>query len=138
MEVASAIAAVIAAQQMNSVSDGFMTAVLSGVSGIIAAVGGVLWGRRGVEKKLERRESEVRATVANELRTKILNDPLNVSPSFAEQNRAEHAELYGMVRKHEAQIAGLVERDISQEKLLDRMASQLDKLYDRIIGGKKK
>ena len=132
------LAAIIAATEMNSVSDGFMKAVLTGVAGIIAALGGVLWGKRGVEKKLEQRESEIRATVANELRTKILNDPLNVSPSFAEQNRAEHAELYGMVRKHEAQIAGIIERDVAQEKILDRMAAQLDKLYDRIIGGKKK
>ena len=135
MEVGAIIAT---AQQMNSVSDGFMTAVLSGVSGIIAALGGVLWGKRGVEKKLEQRESEVRATVANELRTKIMNDPLHVSPSFAEQNRKEHAELYEMVRKHEAKIAGLVEHDISLDKTLDRMATQLDKLYDKIIGGKKK
>ena len=131
-------AAIIAATEMNSVSDGFMTAVLSGVAGIIAALGGVLWGKRGVEKKLEQRESEIRATVANELRTKILNDPLNVSPSFAEQNRAEHAELYGMVRKHEAQIAGIIERDVAQEKILDRMAAQLDKLYDKLIGGNHK
>lgn len=135
MEVAAIIAA---AQQMNSVSDGFMTAVLTGVAGIIAALGGVLWGKRGVEKKLEQRESEVRATVANELRTKIMNDPLHVSPSFAEQNRKEHAELFEMVRKHEAKIAGLVEHDISLDKTLDRMATQLDKLYDKIIGGKKK
>lgn len=126
------------AQNLNTVSDGFMAAVMSGVSGIIAALGGVLWGKRGVEKKLEQRESEIRATVANELRAKVVNDPLNVSPSFAEQNRAEHAELYGMVRKHEAQIAGIIERDVAQEKILDRMAAQLDKLYDRIIGGKKK
>ena len=132
------LAAIIAATEMNSVSDGFVTAILSGVTSIIAALGGVLWGKRGVEKKLEQRESEIRATVANELRTKILNDPLNVSPSFAEQNRAEHAELYGMVRKHEAQIAGIIERDVAQEKILDRMAAQRDKLYDRIIGGKKK
>ena len=135
MEVGAMIAAT---QQMNTVSEGFMTAVLSGVSGIIAALGGVLWGKRGVEKKLEQRESEVRATVANELRTKIMNDPLHVSPSFAEQNRKEHAELYEMVRKHEAKIAGLVEHDISLDKTLDRMATQLDKLYDKIIGGKKK
>ena len=135
MEVAAIF---VAAQQMNSVSDGFITALLSGVAGIIAALGGVLWGKRGMEKKLAQRESEVRATVANELRTKIINDPLNVSPSFAEQNRKEHAELYGMVRKHEAQIARLVEHDVSLEKTLDRMAAQLDKLYDRIIGGKKK
>ena len=43
-----------------------------------------------------------------------------------------------MVRKHEAKIAGLVEHDISLDKTLDRMATQLDKLYDKIIGGKKK
>jgi len=132
------LAAIIAATEMNSVSDGFVSAMLSGVTGIIAAIGGVLWGKRGVEKKLEQRESEIRATVANALRTKILNDPLNVSPSFAEQNRAEHAELYGMVRKHEAQIAGIIERDVAQEKLLDRMATQLDKLYDKLIGGNHK
>jgi hypothetical protein len=135
MEVAAIIAT---AQQMNSVSDGFMTAVLTGVAGIIAAVGGAVWGRHGVNEKLAKQEKELRTSIANELRTSIVNDPLHVSPSFAEQNRAEHAELYGMVRKHEAQIAGIIERDVAQEKILDRMAAQLDKLYDRIIGGKKK
>ena len=135
MEVAAIIAT---AQQMNSVSDGFMTAVLTGVAGIIAAVGGAVWGRHGVNEKLAKQEKELRTSIANELRTSIVNDPLHVSPSFAEQNPAEHAELYGMVRKHEAQIAGIIERDVAQEKILDRMAAQLDKLYDRIIGGKKK
>ena len=135
MEVAAIIAT---AQQMNSVSDGFMTAVLTGVAGIIAAVGGAVWGRHGVNEKLAKQEKELRTSIANELRTSIVNDPLHVSPSFAEQNRAEHAELYGMVRKHEAQIAGIIERDVAQEKILDRMATQLDKLYDKIIGDKKK
>ena len=135
MEVGAIIAAT---QQMNSVSDGFMTAVLTGVAGIIAAVGGAVWGRHGVNEKLAKQEKELRTSIANELRTSIVNDPLHVSPSFAEQNRAEHAELYGMVRRHEAQIAGIIERDVAQEKILDRMAAQLDKLYDRIIGGKKK
>lgn len=135
MEVAAIIAT---AQQMNSVSDGFMTAVLTGVAGIIAAVGGAAWGRHGVNEKLAKQEKELRTSIANELRTSIVNDPLNVSPSFAEQNRKEHAELYEMVRKHEAKIAGLVEHDISLDKTLDRMATQLDKLYDKIIGGKKK
>lgn len=135
MEVAAIIAT---AQQMNSVSDGFMTAVLTGVAGIIAAVGGAAWGRHGVNEKLAKQEKELRTSIANELSTSIVNDPLNVSPSFAELNRKEHAELYGMVRKHEAQIARLVEHDISLDKTLDRMATQLDKLYDKIIGGKKK
>ena len=135
MEVSAIIAT---AQQMNSVSDGFMTAVLTGVAGIIAAVGGAAWGRHGVNEKLAKQEKELRTSIANELRTSIVNDPLHVSPSFAEQNRKEHAELYEMVRKHEAKIAGLVEHDISLDKTLDRMATQLDKLYDKIIGGKEK
>lgn len=135
MEAAAIIAT---AQQMNSVSDGFMTAVLTGVAGIIAAVGGAAWGRHGVNEKLAKQEKELRTSIANELRTSIVNDPLHVSPSFEEQNRKEHAELYEMVRKHEAKIAGLVEHDISLDKTLDRMATQLDKLYDKIIGGKKK
>ena len=135
MEVSAVIAT---AQQMNTVSDGFMTAVLTGVAGIIAAVGGAAWGRHGVNEKLAKQERELRTSIANELRTSIVNDPLHVSPSFAEQNRKEHAELYEMVRKHEAKIAGIIERDVAQEKILDRMAAQLDKLYDRIIGGKKK
>ena len=126
------------AAQQSQVTDGFVTALLSGVAAIIAAVGGVLWGRRGVKEKLERKEDELRTSIANELRAKLTNDQLFVAPSFFEQNRKEHAELYELVRKHEAAIAGLVERDVSQEKVLDRMAEQLDKLYDRIIGGKKK
>lgn len=133
-----ATAIIATAQQINSVTDGFVTALLSGVAAVVSAVGGVMWGRHGVKEKLEKKEDELRTSIANELRAKLTNDQFFVTPSFAEQNRKEHAELYGMVRKHEAQIAGIIERDVAQEKILDRMAAQLDKLYDRIIGGKKK
>ena len=117
MEVSAVIAT---AQQMNSVSDGFMTAVLTGVAGIIAAVGGAAWGRHGVNEKLAKQERELRTSIANELRTSIVNDPLHVSPSFAEQNRKELNEqlpVYSRISQiilHEEEFAKTPKKSIKR------------------------
>ena len=77
------------AVQQSVVSDTFVTAMLSGVAAIITAVGGVLWGRHDINKKLEQQEKELRTSIANELRTKITNDPLNVDTADKFVTRGE-------------------------------------------------
>ena len=92
------------AVQQSVVSDTFVTAMLSGVAAIITAVGGVLWGRHGVNKKLEQQEKELRTSIANELTTKITNDPLNVEMSDKFVTRGECKRL---MCAHDAQITEL-------------------------------
>ena len=84
------IAALIAdVAQQSVVTDSFLPGLLSGIATIIAAVGGVLWGRRGVNEKLEKQEKELRTSIANELRTSITNDPLNVDTADKFVTRGE-------------------------------------------------
>lgn len=114
---------------------------------IFAGGGGIWIGRKGgesaAEKTFEKREQEIRAKIANELRTSVLNDPLHVEQSayqaMMKDNAKDHADIFNRLRNNESAIATLMERSIAQDKILDRMADQVGSLYDRIIcGGKKK
>ena len=99
------IAALIAdVAQQSVVTDTFVSGLLSGVAAIIAAVGGVLWGRRGVNEKLEKQEKELRTSIANELRTSITNDPLNVDTADKFVTRGECKRL---MCAHDAQLVEL-------------------------------
>lgn len=85
-------------------------------------------------------------------KTRIEPDPINAhvtkdpkSVSLGEYNKSQqeneraHENLFQRVGRVEQNVATLMERGVAQEKQLDRMASQVDKLYDRIIlGGKSK
>ena len=53
-------------------------------------------------------------------------------------NAKDHGDIFDRLRKCEANIATLMERTISQGKILDRMADQVGQLYDRIVMGKRK
>ncbi len=107
-------------------------------SGVVTAILTWLSAKRGWAEK----EQKLRAEIANELRTKIVNDPLNIeqTPHQAamKSNTAEHREIFDRLRKCEANVATLMERSISQGKTLDRMADQVGQLYDRIVIGKRK
>lgn len=115
-------------------------------SAIFAAGGGIWIGRKGGESAAERgwaeKEQKLRAEIANELRTKIVNDPLNIEQTpyqaSMKANASEHREIFDRLRKCEANVATLMERSISQGKILDRMADQVGQLYDRIVMGKRK
>ena len=57
------------------ISGNTLTTILSILCGAGGIVGGKMWGDRSTKK----REEEVRAQIANELRAKIVNDPLHIS-----------------------------------------------------------
>ena len=57
------------------ISGNTLTTILSILCGAGGIVGGKMWGDRSTKK----REEEIRAQIANELRAKIVNDPLHVS-----------------------------------------------------------
>lgn len=98
------VASLIAAAQQSVVTDNFVPGLLGGVASIVAAVGGVLWGRHGVNEKLEKQEKELRTSIANELRAKITNDPLNVDTADKFVTRGECKRL---MCAHDAQLTEL-------------------------------
>lgn len=120
--------------------------VIAGIFAAIFAAGGGIWiGKRNGEKDWAKRESDLRAEIANELRTRIINDPLHVQneqtagQAWWKDNAKDHADIFNRLRNNESAIATLMERSIAQGKTLDRMADQVGSLYDRIIcRGKKK
>lgn len=57
------------------ISGNTLTTILSILCGAGGIVGGKMWGDRSAKKH----EDEIRAQIANELRAKIVNDPLHVS-----------------------------------------------------------
>ena len=72
----SATASDVALKGGMSVIDGtFINALLMGIAAIITAIGMLLWGRNYMAK----RETELRARIANELQARVINDPLHVS-----------------------------------------------------------
>ena len=56
------------------ISGNTLTTILSILCGAGGIVGGKMWGDRSTKK----REEEIRAQIVNELRAKIVNDPLHV------------------------------------------------------------
>ena len=72
----SATASDVALKGGMSVIDGtFINALLMGIAAIITAIGMLLWGRNYMAK----RETELRARIANELQARVINDPLHVA-----------------------------------------------------------
>ena len=65
-------------EDVNIISGDLITAIFTGMAAVISAIGGILWGGRNLKKKLAEQESDLRTTIANELRAKITNDPLHV------------------------------------------------------------
>ena len=57
------------------ISGNTLTTILPILCGAGGIVGGKMWGDRNAKKS----EQEIRAQIANELRAKIVNDPLHVS-----------------------------------------------------------
>ena len=126
--------------------------VIIGLFSAIFAAGGGIWiGRKGgesaAEKTFEKREQEIRTQIANELRTKILNDPLHVEQSGYQaqmkNNEKDHTDLFNRLRVLEAEVAG-IKATITAK--FDGLSAQIMEtremvrsLYDKVCnGGKRK
>ena len=131
-----------------------MTAVAAGDEGIVAkgslVVGsGVVtailtWfsAKRGWDEK----EQKLRAEIANELRTKILNDPLHVEQSGYQakmkENEKDHENLFlrmnALEKEHSALAAKVDAKFDAITEQLRETKDMVRQLFDRICGGKKK
>lgn len=118
-------------------------------SAIFAAGGGIWIGRKGGESAAERgwakREQDLRAEIANELKTKILNDPLHVEQSGYQakmkENEKDHENLFirlSAIEKEHAALSAKV--DAKFDAITEQLRETKDmvrQLFDRICKGKK-
>ena len=125
--------------------------MLAALFAAIFAGGGGIWiGRKGgesaAEKSFEKREDEIRAQIANELRAKITNDPMHIEQSHYQAdmkaNAAAHTDIFSRLRLLEAEMAGI--KALVTAKF-DGLSAQIMEtremvrsLYDRVCNGKKR
>ena len=125
--------------------------MLAALFAAIFAGGGGIWiGRKGgesaAEKSFEKREEEIRAQIANELRAEITNDPMHIEQSHYQAdmkaNAAAHTDIFGRLRLLEAEMAGI--KALVTAKF-DGLSAQIMEtremvrsLYDRVCNGKKR
>lgn len=125
--------------------------MLAALFAAIFAGGGGIWiGRKGgesaAEKSFEKREQEIRAQIANELRAKITNDPMHIEQSHYQAdmkaNAAAHTDIFGRLRLLESEMAGI--KALVTAKF-DGLSAQIMEtremvrsLYDRVCNGKKR
>ena len=125
--------------------------MLAALFAAIFAGGGGIWiGRKGgesaAEKSFEKREEEIRAQIANELRAKITNDPMHIEQSHYQAdmkaNAAAHTDIFGRLRLLEAEMAAI--KALVTAKF-DGLSAQIMEtremvrsLYDRVCNGKKR
>ena len=119
-------------------------------SAIFAAGGGIWIGRKGGESAAEKswaeKEQKIRAEIATELKTKIINDPLTIEQTgyqaAMKANNEQHGDIFGRLRVLEAEVAG-IKATITAK--FDGLSSQLMEtremvrsLYDKVCNGKRK
>lgn len=125
--------------------------MLAALFAAIFAGGGGIWiGRKGgesaAEKSFEKREEEIRAQIANELRAKITNDPMHIEQSHYQAdmkaNASAHTDIFSRLRILEAEMAGI--KALVTAKF-DGLSAQIMEtremvrsLYDRVCNGKKR
>ena len=118
-------------------------------SAIFAAGGGIWIGRKGGESAAERgwaeREQKLRAEIANELRTKIVNDPLTIEQTGYQakmkENEKDHENLFLRMSSLEKEHAALSAKvDAKFDAITEQLRETKDmvrQLFDRICKGKK-
>ena len=111
-------------------------------SGVVTAILTWLSAKRGWDEK----EQKLRAEIANELRTKILNDPLHVEQSGYQakmkENEKDHENLFlrmnALEKEHSARAAKVDAKFDAITEQLRETKDMVRQLFDRICGGKKK
>lgn len=101
-------------------SAGFVKALGAAVSAVLGALGYKFFSRK----------------------VTVEPDPMHVEQSPEQtkwkDNYHDHENIFNRLGKLEKTVAALDERSNAQAKTLDRMASQVEKMYDRIILGSPK
>ena len=85
----------------------------------------------------------VKIWASRNARTEISPNPLSVEQTAYQakmkENEKDHENLFFRMSAVEKEVAGIKAETAAQTRILDRMVSRIDALYDRIIlGGKKK
>ena len=128
---------------MNMVDGTFVTALLMGVAAVITAIGMLLWGKNYMSK----REDEIRTQIANELRAKIVNDPMHIEQSnyqaTMKANAADHADIFARLRFLESELAGVKATMVAKfdglSAYMMETREMVRSLYDKVCnGGKRK
>lgn len=144
MAATAAESAVIGTPEMAGggwISGDTLTTVLSILAGAGGIVGGKMWGDRTAKKD----EQKIRAEVAEELKAKLVNDPLHVEQSnyqaTMKENAADHNDMFTRLRTVETEIAAV---KATMAAKFDSMSGQLmetkemvRQLFDRICKGRK-
>ena len=111
-------------------------------SGVVTAFFTWLSAKRGWAEK----EQKLRAEIANELRTKIVNDPLTIEQTGYQakmkENDKAHENLFARMAAVEQKLAAVSAKvdakfDAISEQLRETKA-MVTQLFDRICGGKRK
>ena len=123
------------------ISGDTLTTILTILCGAGGVVGGKMWGDRNAKKH----EDEIRTQIANELRAKIVNDPLHVQKvpdciSVQECNRKMDA-LGSRVTELEKKVDAKFDKISEQLNAMDDKSEarsvalhrRLDKLFERIV-----
>lgn len=124
------------------ISGNTLTTILSILCGAGGIVGGKMWGDRSAKKH----EDEIRAQIANELRAKIVNDPMHVEQSgyqaTMKANASDHADIFARLRFLETEVAS-VKATITAK--FDGLSAQIMEtremvrsLYERVCNGRRK
>ena len=124
------------------ISGNTLTTILSILCGAGGIVGGKVWGDRSAKKH----EDEIRAQIANELRAKIVNDPMHVEQSgyqaTMKANASDHADIFARLRFLETEVAS-VKATITAK--FDGLSAQIMEtremvrsLYERVCNGRRK
>ena len=124
------------------ISGDTLTTLISILAGAGGVVGGKMWGDRSAKKH----EDEVRAQIANELRAKIVNDPMHIEQSHYQAdmkaNAAAHTDIFGRLRSLEQDVASIKATITAR---FDGLSAQIMEtremvrsLYDKVCNGKRK
>lgn len=124
------------------ISGDTLTTILSILCGAGGVVGGKMWGDRNAKKH----EDEIRAQIANELRTKITNDPMHIEQSnyqaTMKANAADHADIFARLRFLESELAGVKATMVAKfdglSAYMMETREMVRSLYDKVCNGKRK
>ena len=79
---------------------------------------------------------------ARNQKTEITPNPLSIEQTAYQaamkDNNRDHENLFSRMSSVEKDVAAIKADNVAQNRILDRMANQIEKLYDRIICGGKK
>ena len=141
-----ATAEAIAPEAADHISGSAITAIFTGMAAVISAIGTKLFANAGFNRRFAAREQELRAEIAEELRTKITNDPLRIEQSsyqaMMKNNEKDHSDIFTRLRCVETEVAG-IKATIAAK--FDGLSAQMMEtremvrsLYDKVCNGKRK